>query len=489
MRPPNDFTEWVARGDGEAVAESLEALADVARASAAADSVSGPAWPELSSDALHGLPGEFIAMVSPHSEADPAALLIDFLVSVSALIGRGPFMRVDGARHAALEFAVVVGRTSRSRKGTSRAVVRHMLDRVDAAFFEARTLTGLGSGEGLIQALKDSPAAEGETHHAAPPAQVLVHEPEFSRVLAVCAREGGTLSAVLRSAWDSACLRVITRKDPISVREPHLCLLAHVTLEELRRMLNSTEIANGFANRFLFVAARRSKRLPFGGEASAERVYEFADKLRETVAHAQEITRIHWADSARDLWRSFYEALSDEGDGVVGALTARAEAHTLRLAIIYALLDRSAFIEQAHLRAAIAVWEYSDASVRYIFGSCLGDPLAQRILDLVNERPAGLSRTELHKALGGSTPAQKLNPAIQTLVAKNLLVRVKEGGTGGRSREVLRPKEPKKPNSPAPSFGSFASSGPESDCVAPPVDELARLYRSVEDTDAPEPRL
>ena len=40
-----------------------------------------------------------------------------------------------------------------------------------------------------------------------------------------------------------------------------------------------------------------------------------------------------------------YDAIPDDDVGVFGALVARAEAHMLRLAVTYALLDASSTIE------------------------------------------------------------------------------------------------------------------------------------------------
>ncbi len=57
-----------------------------------------------------------------------------------------------------------------------------------------------------------------------------------------------------------------------------------------------------------------------------------------------------------------------------GAATGRAEAHTIRLALIYALLDSSPVITLPHLEAALALWRYARDSTRWVFGESLGDP-------------------------------------------------------------------------------------------------------------------
>ncbi|MEO8628071.1 MAG: hypothetical protein ABI612_08205 [Betaproteobacteria bacterium] len=65
----------------------------------------------------------------------------------------------------------------------------------------------------------------------------------------------------------------------------------------------------------------------------------------------------------------------------MGAVTNRAEAVTLRLALIYALLDGDVVIGAAeHLRAALAVWHYCEQSARLIFGSTIGNRIADECL-------------------------------------------------------------------------------------------------------------
>ena len=56
----------------------------------------------------------------------------------------------------------------------------------------------------------------------------------------------------------------------------------------------------------------------------------------------------------------------------------------LRLSLIYALMDCSNVIRVEHLQAATAVWDYCDASVRYVFGTKTGNQYADRIIDALN---------------------------------------------------------------------------------------------------------
>src|SRR5262245_28335506 len=96
--------------------------------------------------------------------------------------------------------------------------------------------------------------------------RLLVVETELVSMFKVCGREGNTLSPVIRSAWDSATLSTMTRNNPMTAPGAHISIIGHITAEELRRHLNSTEAANGLGNRFLWFAVRRSRLLPDGGD-------------------------------------------------------------------------------------------------------------------------------------------------------------------------------------------------------------------------------
>ena len=89
--------------------------------------------------------------------------------------------------------------------------------------------------------------------------------------------------------------------------------------------------------------------------------------------------RLTMTVGAREEWARVYSALSAERPGLLGAVTARAEAQAVRLALTYALLDRASQIDLSHLKAGLAVWRYCEASASRIFGTALGDEIADTI--------------------------------------------------------------------------------------------------------------
>lgn len=340
-----------------------ELLQRVAKGQAAArDAAAAPApeWPVLDKAALHGVAGDFVRVVEPHTEADPVALLAQFLAYFGNAIGPSAHVPVEADRHAGNLFVAIVGETSRSRKGTSSGHVRRLWRDVDGEWLTGRVVSGLSSGEGLIFAVRDP---LGEDAGAAD-RRLLVYEGELASTLRVLARDGNTLSPILRNAWDGRTLQTLTRTNPMRATDPHVSVVAHITTEEVRRYLTATERANGLGNRFQWIAARRATHLPEGGSLDTSELAGVVDHLGAAVEHARRTSAVRRDPDARALWASVYGHLTRDVPGLTGALIARSEAQTTRLALIYALLDCSHSIRVEHLDAALALWRYAERRCR-----------------------------------------------------------------------------------------------------------------------------
>jgi hypothetical protein len=111
-------------------------------------------WPEpLGLAAYRGLPRKIVERVLPHSETDPAALLVHFLVAFGNAVGRAPHAQVEADRHACNLFAAFVGTTGAGRKGTASTQIRRLFERADPTWAKRHVTTGMSTGEGVIQAL------------------------------------------------------------------------------------------------------------------------------------------------------------------------------------------------------------------------------------------------------------------------------------------------------------------------------------------------
>jgi hypothetical protein len=276
----------------------------------------------------------------------------------------------------------------------------------------ARILTGLSSGEGLIWAVRDSTSQDPGVSDR----RLLVIESEFAAVLKNVNRETSTLSPTLRCAWDSRPLAILTRTAPARATDAHISVIGHITATELRHHVNPVELANGLLNRFLLLGCRRVRLLPEGGHPDPLQGTGLNRRLQATLTTAQRAGQLQLSTPARRAWADAYQQLADPQPGIAGAIAARAEAHTIRLALIYALLDNAPQIQPAHLTAALALWRYAQRSAAWALEQSASDPLARQIhAALTHVAPGGLTRTQLRDLLHRNPSTTQLDHALATL--------------------------------------------------------------------------
>jgi hypothetical protein len=261
---------------------------------------------------------------------------------------------------------------------------------------------------------------------------------EFAGALRVMERAGNTLSPVLRDAWGTSKLQTLTKNSPIKATDSHIAIIGHVTDDELRAVLTKVEMANGFANRFLFAKVRRSKLLPHGGHLDLEALRNLGQRIATRLRQAQTLGRITMTDVAAEAWEKNYADLSGDRPGLLGAILGRAEAQVIRLAVIYALLDNKTQIDLPHLRAALAVWAFCEDSATQIWGDMLGDDAADTIFaGLKTAGPSGLGRTEISSLFSRHVPSARITMFLEILRRAGKAERV-PGPTVGHGEQRWR---------------------------------------------------
>jgi hypothetical protein len=265
--------------------------------------------------------------------------------------------------------------------------------------------------------------------------RLLVIEPEFASCLQVMSREGNTLSATIRQAWDSGALRTLTKTTPAQATDAHVSIVGHIVAEELRRLLDRTDVANGFLNRFLLIGARRSKCLPEGGDLRDNDLAPLVNGLRRVVEAARNTGELRRDHAARALWADVYPELSEGQPGLLGSATARAAAHVVRLSALYALLEQARAISRSHLESALALWAYCEASARFVFGDALSDPVADKLYALLLDHPEGVTRSVMYDYFGRHQPAKVIAAALGLLARQGRAEKLDPEPTGGRPTE------------------------------------------------------
>jgi hypothetical protein len=216
----------------------------------------------------------------------------------------------------------------------------------------------------------------------------------------------------------------------------HVSLVGHITKAELLRHLTETEVANGFANRFIWLMVKRSKELPFGGEWHKVDTASLVRRLSSALEFASAPAEITWGEDAGAIWREVYGPLSAGKPGLFGAVVSRAEAQVVRLATLYAVMDQSYEITRGHLLAALALWDYAEQSARYIFGDATGDTEADKILEaLQGAGQMGMTRTEISNLFNRNRRADQIARALENLLKLGRVRREPVNDTGGRAAE------------------------------------------------------
>ncbi|MEA2539024.1 MAG: hypothetical protein QOH35_390, partial [Acidobacteriaceae bacterium] len=347
------------------------------------------------------------------------------LAAFGNAVGPAPHCMVDATRHALNLFVVLVGESSKARKGTSWNQIRRLFAEVDRPWVAERVTTARLTPAALIYALRDQQPATDR--------RLLALSEEFAAVLHSLRQAKGHLSPLLRCAWDSGDLRSLAGLHPIQATGTHISLIAHITQRELEENLRPTEAHNGFANRCLWTGVQRSQCLPEGGNLDAHELSAVAAELRRALDWAADAGAIRLVrdDQARALWNERYPALSQVRPGLYGAATSRAEAQVLRLSALYSVLDCSPIIGLPHLQAALAVWNYCAESAALFFGTSTGDPIADRIREAIDASFTGLSRKQMSALFHGHVTSERIEAALQQLLALGAIGQARQP-SGGR---------------------------------------------------------
>jgi hypothetical protein len=365
-----------------------------------------------------------VRTITPHTEADPAAILLQFLAAFGNLVGAAPHCMVESTRHGLNLFVVLVGESSKARKGTSWRQICSLFSEVDDLWASRRVTTARLSSSGLIHALRDEQPPTDR--------RLLLLSEEFASVLHVLGREKSHLSPLLRCAWDSGHLRTMDRHQPLQATGTHISLVGHITRHELAQHLHRSDAHNGFVNRCLWTCVQRSQCLPEGSSPKPGELSALARELRRVVDWVSNTESKPFCrdQAARDLWNGGYEILSEARPGLYGAATSRAEAQVLRLSAIYAALDCSPVIEPPHLQAALAVWDYCSASAALIFHASTGDAVLDRIRLALDATPEGLTRKEIGALFHGHVSRERIDMALEKLTSQGLVTNQSAPGRG-----------------------------------------------------------
>ena len=243
-------------------------------------------------------------------------------------------------------------------------------------------MTGVSSGEGVIDKIRDARPASGARDDKGDAGvkekRLFINLSEFGVVLALIRRNGSTLSTTLRDAYDCVPMMTGSKNSPSRVEQPYINVSAAITPAEFVRATfedrEATSADNGLTNRLLTVYVAREKLvacpLPTEGREQltrglAENILKVYRDLKPTEPFRH--TSIDFTPEAMALYDKggVYKRIAtlSGASSKAGKLLARS---LRKLAAILAIMNGESRVSVGALEAAVAWIEYSEASANTI---------------------------------------------------------------------------------------------------------------------------
>lgn len=413
----------------------------------------GPVFDDLD---LYGVIGQVTRKICENSEAYKPAVYLNLIVTLGCAFDRAAYFNVDGTKHFTIDFLACVGDSSTGRKGTSADAANSFL-RAACGSSLARNLGGFGSPQGVIDQIKDASEYRQRdrktntykimTVLGVPDKRLCIRENELSSLFKLISDPKTKAAELFRDLWDSkpAQNHVAGKFDDGSSRslkcdKPHVAIVGSSTPSLVKMTLPVGADKSGDGNRFIWCYTKRTQLCPHGGpqidwqsetvEYAGETV-KIPNYMQRVFQHARQDMSgafrerlIPQTKAASKFWTHLYLRLeNDQRATFLGFMTARAAAHIRRLAMIFALVDLEDAVDVRHLKAAEAIWNYSQESARFIFkGYSLDQEKILRFAEGKGVDGITVNR-DLHELFNRHKSGEWLRAQVRNLLEGGYLVR------------------------------------------------------------------
>lgn len=395
--------------------------------------------------------GRLACALDPHTEADPINVMVTLLAAAGVHVGPDVVFPVSFERHPLLTWPIIIGPTGSGKKGTGFNTARALLAATDAGFTAMNIRSGLSTGEGLAAVFAVDEDSKGKTR-LLPEGDVrlLAYEPEWASVMARMKREGNTLPATLRAAWEGGDMTTLNVDARVALRS-HVGIVAHITPEEFLAKVSASDMAGGTYNRFLPIAVAQSKFLPTPGTGDAVLLGRLGQELAERLTVAAGFTTIAIHPTAVEDWTRLYldfgAAADADGHTTLAQFTSRAAPNCLRIAALHAALDTTPLIRREHLVAAAALVRYSIDSARAVLSSNQDRDTTRLIEFIAAAGPGGRTRKEITTdCFRGRVKADRISALLDQLLSEAVIThhrRPRADGRPGRATDVYTADTPR----------------------------------------------
>jgi hypothetical protein len=335
------------------------------------------------------------------------------------IVGRKSYLRLGDLKVYPNLYMCLTGTTGHGAKGTSQRIAKEIVESTIPKHQSLITVSGIGSGEVIVERLRDPSdiVTKGilKRDDGVLDKRLLGIEEEFGSILANSARNGDKTSLILRKAWDSETIENSSLANPLKATLPHLSLIGHITIEELKSYLHKksdTSTQNGFCNRFLWIKCEANKCIPIPKAIDVDKFSKALNVKEKYISSSFGIVCdtpkvFELSKRAEEWWINHAEEIQDR-HSPIRTLTARSRVQVLKLALISAILDDSHYVEETHLELGYALVKFSNHTVAELFANGYSRP-ALRVLRALKESER-LTRTQIcHDVLSGNKSRKQID--------------------------------------------------------------------------------
>ncbi|MCF7889733.1 DUF3987 domain-containing protein [Candidatus Bipolaricaulota bacterium] len=371
-----DETDTWSRHDGDRLiaemkdrggrkAELIELVEDVKM-----DDLEGvPTFPIEAADL--GVIGEYVNWLKENSEEPPSFSFAAFRNLLGLAVGRELTVEYGGTNHSPIFFDVLIGKSSLSRKSntinTAHDIIDHSLH-TDQEKENFKTINGIGSAEGLLEAVEST-----EQHVSGDHAKAVLLLDEFSSITDKIQQSATqNIQSQIIELWDlKPKIEHITRQNSISIEKPTTSVLAGTTVENIKGEVNERVKRGGFFNRFCWWCTKGAEPVPFRDPMPEKLKNKLKRKTRALIERARGREKQVWrevlTDEAENLWRDYYTNFRKRvSQNHRSFAVARQPEMTVRHALLFSLFHGETIITEDDLLRAIEVAKYLKNSAHFV---------------------------------------------------------------------------------------------------------------------------
>jgi len=290
----------------------------------------------------------FADLYSAHLEPPWEFFYFAFLTYFGTLLAR--MVTIASALHPQPRlYTVLLGKSGDTRKSTVLRETDEFFKGLGVVNTPWITLNGVGSAEGLGQAIS-------ENDDKAP---VLLHFDEFKAFVDKAKIDGSILLQMVGSLFERGSWGNRTKKEKIEIEDARLSMLAASTINTYETMFSQAFMAIGFLNRLWLVTGQTTKSFAVPGKLPEDRVEELRRRVKarlhrlyeEYAANGEHAVEYTVTPEALTIFEEWYTRRSGS------IFETRLDTYGHRLALLLAVTQGKPEIDADIMRAVVHLLE------------------------------------------------------------------------------------------------------------------------------------